>query len=146
MAETVDLYSDGACRGNPGPGGWGVVLRFAGREKTLHGGERATTNNRMELIAVIRGLEALKRPARVRVTTDSQYVKNGITQWIHNWKRNGWKTAARKPVKNDDLWRRLDELVGRHEVAWHWVKGHSGHPENELADALANRGIDELGG
>ncbi|MEJ2576463.1 MAG: ribonuclease HI [Gammaproteobacteria bacterium] len=142
----VDLYSDGACRGNPGPGGWGVVLRFAGREKTLHGGERATTNNRMELIAVIRGLEALKRPSRVRVTTDSQYVKNGITQWIHNWKRNGWKTAARKPVKNDDLWRRLDELVGRHEVAWHWVKGHSGHPENDLADALANRGIDELDG
>jgi ribonuclease HI len=144
VADSVKLYSDGACRGNPGPGGWGVVLRFGGREKTLHGGERLTTNNRMELTAVIRGLEALQRSCRVDVTTDSQYVRNGITQWIHNWKRNGWKTSARQPVKNADLWRRLDELASLHEVRWHWVKGHSGHPENELADQLANRGIDEL--
>jgi ribonuclease HI len=120
------------------------VLRFDGTEKELFGGEKNTTNNRMELMAVIRGLEALKRSCAVDVTTDSQYVKNGITQWIHNWKRNGWRTAARKPVKNDDLWRRLDEAVARHDVGWHWVKGHSGHPENERADALANRGIDQL--
>jgi ribonuclease HI len=119
-------------------------LRFDGNEKELFGGEKNTTNNRMELMAVIRGLEALKRRCAVDVTTDSQYVKNGITQWIHNWKRNGWRTAARKPVKNDDLWRQLDEAVARHDVSWHWVKGHSGHPENERADALANRGIDEL--
>jgi ribonuclease HI len=122
------------------------VLRFDGNEKELFGGEKNTTNNRMELMAVIRGLEALKRRCVVDVTTDSKYVKNGITQWIHNWKRNGWRTAARKPVKNDDLWRQLDEAVARHDVSWHWVKGHSGHPENERADALANRGIDELGG
>jgi ribonuclease HI len=120
------------------------VLRFDGNEKELFGGEKNTTNNRMELMAVIRGLDALKRRCAVDVTTDSQYVKNGITQWIHNWKRNGWRTAARKPVKNDDLWRQLDEAVARHDVSWHWVKGHSGHPENERADALANRGIDEL--
>jgi len=144
MSERVELYTDGACRGNPGPGGWGTVLRFDGNEKELFGGEKNTTNNRMELMAVIRGLEALKRRCAVDVTTDSQYVKNGITQWIHNWKRNGWRTAARKPVKNDDLWRQLDEAVARHDVSWHWVKGHSGHPENERADALANRGIDEL--
>ena len=121
-------------------------MRFDGNEKELFGGEKNTTNNRMELMAVIRGLEALKRRCAVDVTTDSQYVKNGITQWIHNWKRNGWRTAARKPVKNDDLWRQLDEAVAGHDVSWHWVKGHSGHPENERADALANRGIDELGG
>jgi ribonuclease HI len=144
MSERVELYTDGACRGNPGPGGWGTVLRFDGNEKELFGGEKKTTNNRMELMAVIRGLQALKRRCAVDVTTDSQYVKNGITQWIHNWKRNGWRTAARKPVKNDDLWRQLDEAVARHDVSWHWVKGHSGHPENERADALANRGIDEL--
>ena len=144
MSERVELYTDGACRGNPGPGGWGTVLRFDGNEKELFGGEKITTNNRMELMAVIRGLEALKRRCAVDVTTDSQYVKNGITQWIHNWKRNGWRTAARKPVKNDDLWRQLDEAVARHDVSWHWVKGHSGHAENERADALANRGIDEL--
>jgi ribonuclease HI len=145
MAEpTVELYSDGACRGNPGPGGWGVVLRFADRERELFGGERQTTNNRMELTAVIQGLQALKRGCRVAVTTDSQYVRNGITQWIHNWKRNGWKTAARQPVKNDDLWRQLDSEVARHDVVWHWVKGHAGHRDNERADALANRGIDEL--
>ena len=144
MSERVELYTDGACRGNPGPGGWGTVLRFDGNEKELFGGEKNTTNNRMELMAVIRGLDALKRRCAVDVTTDSQYVKNGITQWIHNWKRNGWRTAAKKPVKNDDLWRQLDEAVARHDVSWHWVKGHSGHPENERADALANRGIDEL--
>jgi ribonuclease HI len=140
----VELFTDGACRGNPGPGGWGVVLRYGEREKELFGGERDTTNNRMELTAVIQGLAALKRPCAVAVTTDSQYVKNGITQWIHNWKRNGWKTAARKPVKNDDLWRLLDEAVARHRVSWHWVKGHAGHRENERADQLANQGIDAL--
>jgi ribonuclease HI len=144
MPERVELFTDGACRGNPGPGGWGTVLRFDGSEKELFGGEKNTTNNRMELMAVIRGLQTLKRRCAVDVTTDSQYVKNGITQWIHNWKRNGWRTAARKPVKNDDLWRQLDEAVAGHDVSWHWVKGHSGHPENERADALANRGIDEL--
>ena len=120
------------------------MLRFGDTEKELHGGEAGTTNNRMELLAVIRALETLKRPCTVRVTTDSQYVKNGITQWIHNWKRNGWKTAARKPVKNADLWRSLDEEVGRHRVEWVWVKGHSGHAENERADQLANKGIEEL--
>jgi ribonuclease HI len=120
------------------------VLRYKGKEKQLFGGEQETTNNRMELMAVIKGLQALSRWSRVRVTTDSQYVKNGITQWIHNWKRNGWKTANKKPVKNDDLWRLLDEGVAQHDVEWAWVKGHSGHPENELADQLANRGIDEL--
>lgn len=137
----VHLYADGACKGNPGPGGWGVLLRSGGREKELHGGEPATTNNRMELIAVIEGLAALRKPSRVLVFTDSQYVQKGISQWIHDWKRRGWRTAAKKPVKNADLWRRLDELAGGHSVEWHWVKGHAGHPENERADALANRGI-----
>ena len=136
-------YTDGACSGNPGPGGWGAVMRFRGKEKQLYGGEPETTNNRMELKAVIMALEELTRPAAVRVTTDSQYVKKGITEWIHNWKRNGWRTAAKKPVKNSDLWRELDQLVAQHDVAWDWVKGHSGHPENELADTLANKGIDE---
>ena len=145
MAERVEIFTDGACRGNPGPGGWGALLRFKGKERELYGGEAQTTNNRMELLAVIRALQALTRSAQVRITTDSQYVKNGITQWIHNWKRNGWKTAAKQPVKNDDLWRQLDELVAQHDVVWDWVKGHSGHPENETADRLANRGIDELG-
>ena len=144
MAEQVEIYADGACRGNPGPGGWGAVLRFRDREKELFGGEPLTTNNRMELTAVIRALEALTRPCQVQITTDSQYVKNGITTWIHNWKRNGWRTAAKQPVKNDDLWRQLDALAAQHEVRWAWVKGHSGHPENERADALANRGIDAL--
>jgi ribonuclease HI len=140
----VELFTDGACRGNPGPGGWGVLMRYGDSEKELYGGEAHTTNNRMELLAVIEGLAALKRPCAVAITTDSQYVKNGITQWIHNWKRNGWKTAAKKPVKNDDLWKRLDQAVARHDVSWHWVKGHAGHAENERADALANRGIDDL--
>ena len=144
MVERVEIFTDGACRGNPGPGGWGALLRFRGREKQLFGGEPHTTNNRMELMAVIKGLEALKRRTSIRITTDSQYVKRGITEWIVKWKHNGWKTANRKPVKNDDLWRRLDELVAEHDVAWHWVKGHSGHAENELADRLANRGIDGL--
>jgi ribonuclease HI len=139
--EVVEIFTDGACRGNPGPGGWGVVFRFAGKEKELWGGETATTNNRMELTAVIRALEALPRPSRVSLYTDSQYVQKGISEWIHSWKRRGWKTADKNPVKNEDLWRRLEELAARHEVEWHWVRGHSGHPENERADKLANRGI-----
>lgn len=138
------MFTDGACRGNPGPGGWGVVLRYKGKEKELYGGEAHTTNNRMELTAAIRGLESLTRPCRVALTTDSQYVRLGITEWMDNWKRRGWKTAAKKPVKNVDLWQRLDQAAAPHEVEWHWIKGHSGHAENERADALANRGIDEL--
>ncbi len=144
MSKLVEIFTDGACKGNPGPGGWGALLRYAGHEKQLYGGEWSTTNNRMELMAVIQALRALTRKSRVRITTDSQYVKNGITQWIHGWKRNGWKTAARQPVKNADLWRALDSEVARHDVEWAWVKGHSGHAENELADQLANRGIEEL--
>ena len=141
-AEAVEVYADGACRGNPGPGGWGVLLREGGRERELFGGEAATTNNRMELTAVIRALEALAPGAHARVYTDSQYVQKGITGWIHDWKRRGWRTADKKPVKNQDLWMRLDALARGHHVEWHWVKGHAGHPENERADALANRGID----
>jgi len=137
----VEIYSDGACRGNPGPGGWGVLLRFNNKEKELWGGEAGTTNNRMELMAAIRALEALKRPSRVKLYTDSLYVMKGITAWIHDWKRRGWRTADKKPVKNDDLWRQLDELAAKHDVEWHWVRGHNGHPENERADALANKGI-----
>ena len=144
MGEVVEIYTDGACRGNPGPGGWGVVLRYKGREKTLYGGETHTTNNRMELMAAIAGLEALKRHSHVALTTDSQYVKRGITEWMSDWKRRGWKTADRKPVKNVDLWQRLDDLVGKHRVSWHWVRGHTGHVENERADTLANQAIDEL--
>jgi ribonuclease HI len=144
MSQIVELFSDGACKGNPGPGGWGVVLRYGANEKRLYGGALGTTNNRMELLAVIRGLQALKKPSQVAVTTDSQYVKNGITQWIHGWKRNGWKTAARKAVKNADLWQLLDSEVSKHEVKWHWVKGHAGHPGNELADELANLGVQEV--
>ena len=140
----VEIFSDGACRGNPGPGGWGALLRTKGAkgaEKELWGGEPDTTNNRMELTAAIRALEALKRPSRVRLYTDSQYVLKGISEWIRDWKRRGWRTAGKKPVKNIDLWQQLDELAARHEVEWHWVKGHAGHPENERADQLANQGI-----
>ena len=144
MAERVELYTDGACRGNPGPGGWGALLRYGGAERELCGAEPATTNNRMELTAVIRGLEALTRPCQVVVTTDSEYVRKGITEWIERWRRNGWRTAERKPVKNEDLWRRLDELNAAHSVEWHWVKGHAGHPENERADRLASGAIDDL--
>ncbi|MDX1569103.1 MAG: ribonuclease HI [Xanthomonadales bacterium] len=139
--QVVDLYTDGACSGNPGPGGWGALLRFRGLEKELSGGDADTTNNRMELTAVIEGLNALKRPCRVRVYTDSMYVKNGITQWMGRWKANGWRTASKKPVKNRDLWQALDEAVSRHKVQWHWVKGHAGHPENERADALAREAV-----
>jgi ribonuclease HI len=139
----VEVFSDGACKGNPGPGGWGALLRYRGVEKELWGGEGHTTNNRMELLAVIKALQALKRRSSVRITTDSQYVKKGITEWVGRWKRNGWKTAAGKPVKNADLWRELDSAVARHQVEWHWVRGHSGHAENERADELANRGIGE---
>lgn len=140
----VEMYTDGACRGNPGPGGWGVLLRYGDAEKELYGGEANTTNNRMELTAVIRGLQALSRSVEVTVVTDSEYVKNGMQQWIQGWKRNGWKTAAKKPVKNVDLWQQLDQLVAQHKVQWQWVRGHSGHEENERADELANKGIDEL--
>ncbi len=140
----VVIYADGACRGNPGPGGWGVLLRARGAEKELFGGEPETTNNRMELTAVIRGLETLRRRCAVRVYTDSQYVQKGISEWIHDWKRRGWRTAERKPVKNTDLWQRLDDLARGHRIEWIWVRGHAGHPENERADALANKGIDKL--
>jgi ribonuclease HI len=139
--DAVEIYSDGSCRGNPGPGGWGAIIRLNKVEKELFGGEAATTNNRMELTAVIRALDALEQPSQVRVFTDSQYVQKGISEWIHSWKRRGWRTADKKPVKNEDLWRQLDEAAARHQVEWHWVKGHAGHPENERADQLANRGI-----
>jgi len=142
--KNIEIFTDGACRGNPGPGGWGALLRFNGNEKHLHGGEKHTTNNRMELLAAIEGLAALKEVCEVTLTTDSQYVRKGISQWMTNWKKNGWKTAAKKPVQNADLWRRLDELNQQHKVEWCWVKGHSGHRENEIADQLANRGVDEL--
>lgn len=140
----IEVFTDGACRGNPGPGGWGALLRFNGRERHLHGGEAETTNNRMELRAAIEALSALKEPCEVSLTTDSQYVRKGINEWMAGWKRNGWKTSAKKPVKNRDLWQALDELAQRHTIEWHWVKGHSGHRENEIADELANLGIDEL--
>ena len=140
----VEAYTDGACRGNPGPGGWGAILRFGDHEKELRGGEDETTNNRMELTAAIEALRALRRPCRVDLYTDSQYLRLGITQWMHGWKKNGWRTSGKKPVKNQDLWQALDAAAQRHEVHWHWVKGHSGHPENERADALANEAIDEL--
>lgn len=140
----VEIFTDGACRGNPGPGGWGALLRYNDTEKKLYGAEQETTNNRMELMAAIMALEALTRKCHVALTTDSKYVKNGITEWIGNWKKRNWKTAARKPVKNVDLWQRLDDVVQQHDVTWHWVKGHTGHPENELADQLANQAIDEM--
>lgn len=144
MAQTVEMYTDGACRGNPGKGGWGALLRYGDVEKTLYGGESMTTNNRMELTAVIRGLEALNKSCQVKVTTDSKYVLTGITEWMPNWKKRNWRTASKKPVLNVDLWKKLDELVALHKVDWDWVKGHSGHTENDIADELANLGIDEL--
>lgn len=137
----VEIWTDGACKGNPGPGGWGALLRSNGHEKELFGGEELTTNNRMELQAVIEALRALKEPCRVTLHVDSQYVMNGITKWITGWKRNGWRTASKKPVKNEDLWRALDEEVARHDVRWVWVRGHAGDPGNERADTLANRGV-----
>jgi ribonuclease HI len=142
MTEVV-IYTDGACSGNPGPGGWGVVMRWQGKEKEMHGGDPLTTNNRMELMAAIQALEALQRPTTVSLHTDSKYLLDGITKWIQGWQRNGWKTAAKKPVKNDDLWRRLIEAMRPHDVSWVWVKGHAGDPGNERADALARRGIEE---
>jgi len=142
--ERVEIFTDGACRGNPGPGGWGAMLRFKGKERTLKGAEAETTNNRMELTAAIVALETLSRSCAVAVTTDSQYVKQGVTQWIHAWKRRNWRTADGKPVKNQDLWERLEAAAAGHDVEWHWVRGHTGHPENELADQLANEAIDEL--
>jgi len=140
----VEIWTDGACKGNPGPGGWGAVLRYGGHERHLKGAEPHTTNNRMELMAAIRALEALKRPCRVELTTDSQYLRNGITNWLEGWRRRGWRTASGGAVKNRDLWERLDEAVRRHDVHWHWVRGHTGHPENELADRLANEAIEQM--
>lgn len=142
---TIEIFTDGACRGNPGPGGWGAILRYNNHEKHLKGGEILTTNNRMELTAAIKALSELKRPCTVDITTDSQYVRLGITTWLIKWKKNGWKTADKKPVKNMDLWQQLDTMAAKHKVSWHWVKGHNNHPENELADQLANIAIDELG-
>lgn len=144
MNKSVTLYTDGGCRGNPGPGGWGAVLIWGDKKKKLYGSEGDTTNNRMELLAAIEGLKALNREMDVQLYTDSQYVKQGITSWITNWKKNGWKTANRKPVKNQDLWIALDALIAKHNVSWHWVKGHAGDPMNELADQLANQAMDEL--
>ncbi len=144
MKKLVEIFTDGACRGNPGPGGWGALLRFAENEKELLGAELDTTNNRMELTAAIMALQALSRPCKVQLTTDSVYVKNGITEWIENWKRKNWQTASKKPVKNVDLWQQLDEVSALHEIDWRWVKGHSGHAENERADQLANVAIDNM--
>ena len=141
---TVEIFTDGACSGNPGPGGWGAILRFGDVERELCGGEPETTNNRMELMAAIQALEALKRPVEVDLYTDSIYVRDGITKWIHNWKSNGWKNASKKAVKNADLWQRLDAALGAHQIRWHWVKGHAGHPENERADELARKGLAQL--
>jgi ribonuclease HI len=145
MKKTVDIYTDGACKGNPGIGGWGALMEYDGKSRELFGGEALTTNNRMELTAVIRALEALKRRCHVRLHTDSQYVQLGISKWIHDWKKRKWRTADKKPVKNEDLWRRLDELAAEHDIEWIWVRGHAGHEGNEKADALANRGVEEVG-
>jgi len=144
MSDQVELYTDGACKGNPGVGGWGALLVFQGVEKELWGGEAVTTNNRMELMGAIRGLAELKRPCNVRLVTDSQYVMKGIQEWMPNWKKRGWKTAAKEPVKNADLWQQLDEQVNRHNVTWQWGRGHIGHPGNERADQLANRGVEDI--
>ncbi len=146
MADWVDIYTDGACKGNPGPGGWGVLMRFGDYEKELCGGERETTNNRMEIKAVIEGLGALSRACKVRVHTDSQYVHKGISEWMANWKRRNWRTSTGQPVKNQDLWQQLDTAAARHTIEWHWVKGHAGHPGNEAADRLANAGVDKARG
>ena len=143
-SEIVEIFTDGACSGNPGPGGWGAILRYNGTEKELSGGEAQTTNNRMELMAAIAGLEALKRNVKVSVYTDSQYLRDGITRWIHDWKARGWKTADKKPVKNIDLWQRLELALADHQIEWHWIRGHSGHPENERADELARAAIARL--
>lgn len=144
MSEQVEIYTDGACRGNPGPGGWAAILRYRDNETLIHGAEAETTNNRMELQAAVSALQKLKRPCRVRFTTDSRYLMDGIQHWLPNWKQNGWKTSAKKPVKNDDLWRQLDKLVEGHSITWNWVKGHSGHAENERVDHMANEAIDNL--
>jgi ribonuclease HI len=144
MTQPIEIFTDGACKGNPGPGGWGVLLRLGDHEKRLYGGELNTTNNRMELLAAIRGLEALKRTAPVVLTTDSQYVMKGVCEWMPNWKKRGWKTASKQPVKNADLWQQLDELVSQHQVEWRWVRGHTGHRENEMADELANLGVQHV--
>lgn len=144
MSEQVEIFTDGACRGNPGMGGWAALLRYQGQEKQISGAESMTTNNRMELQAAISALQLLSRRCQVALTTDSQYVRQGITQWIHRWKSNGWRTSSKQPVKNMDLWQQLDELTKQHDVHWHWIKGHSGHPENEQVDQLANQAIDQL--
>ncbi|NLJ11688.1 ribonuclease HI [Denitrificimonas caeni] len=144
MTDKVEIYTDGACKGNPGPGGWGALLVYKGKELELWGGEADTTNNRMELTAAIRGLAELKKPCAVHLVTDSKYVMQGIQEWLENWKKRGWKTAAKKPVRNVDLWQLLDEQVSRHDVEWQWVRGHTGHPGNERADQLANRGVEEV--
>ncbi len=144
MTQAIEIFTDGACKGNPGPGGWGVLLRWGEHEKALCGGEPDTTNNRMELMAAIQGLQALKKSSQVILTTDSEYVMKGIREWMPNWKKRGWKTSSRQPVKNADLWQQLDELVTQHEVEWRWVRGHSGHRENEIADALANQGVEQV--
>ncbi len=146
MSDVVEIFTDGACSGNPGPGGWGALLRWNGKERELWGGEADTTNNRMELMAAIRAFEALKKPVTARITTDSVYVKDGITQWIHGWKRNGWRTSSKQPVKNADLWQRLEAVMAQHTVEWRWVKGHSGNAENERVDELARRGVSEVTG
>ena len=140
----IIIYTDGACKGNPGPGGWGAVLRSGEHEKHIHGGEKLTTNNRMEISAVIFALRALKQRSQVELWTDSQYVQKGVTEWLEGWKKRGWKTASKDPVKNADLWQELDALLPEHEISWHWVRGHDGHPGNELADALANKGVEEF--
>ena len=142
--KNVEIYADGACRGNPGPGGWGVVLRHEDSEKTLRGGERQTTNNRMELRAVIQGLGALREPCQVTIISDSTYVLNGVTKWMKNWKQKGWRTSSNKPVRNVDLWQELDTAIGEHQINWQWVRGHSGHRDNERADQLANEATDEI--
>lgn len=146
MNDTIEVFTDGACRGNPGPGGWGALLRYQGKERELSGYDSITTNNRMEMSAAIEALASLTRPCSVEISTDSQYLRNGITQWIHAWKRRGWRTADNKPVKNQDLWERLDALTQQHQVTWHWVKGHNGHVENERVDQLANQAIDKAKG